>query len=81
MERTGNTEDLGGYIEKNAHLFGMRNYVSSVEKQMKGLREAAIQIRSSDMGAEEKRDSLLAITQAQIAMTASIREIKKSIAQ
>jgi hypothetical protein len=33
------------------------------------------------MGAEEKRDSLLAITQAQIAMTASIREIKKSIAQ
>jgi hypothetical protein len=81
MERTGNSEDLGNYIEKNAHLFGMRNYISSVEKQMKVLREAAIQIRSSDMGSEEKRDSLLAITQAQNAITGNIREIKKSIQQ
>ena len=72
---------MGDYIEKNAYLLGMKGYISSVEKQMKGLREAAIQIRSSDMSPEEKRDSLSAITQAQIAMTASIREIKKSIAQ
>ena len=79
MERSGNTGDLGDYIEKNAHLFGMRKYISSVEKDMKKLREAAIQIRASDMSAEEKRDSLLALTQAQNAMTANIREIKKSI--
>jgi hypothetical protein len=81
MERTGNAEDLGAYMEKNAQLFGMRNYISSVEKQMKVMREAAIQIRSSDMSPEEKRDSLIAITQAQNAMTSSIRELKKSIAQ
>jgi len=81
MERTGNAEDLGAYMEKNAQLFGMRNYISSVEKQMKVMREAAIQIRSSDMSPEEKRDSLMAITQAQNAMTSSIRELKKSIAQ
>ena len=79
MERTGNAEDMGDYVEKNAHLLGMRNYISSVEKQMKTLREAAIQIRSSDMTPEEKRDSLSAITQAQNSMTANIREIKKSI--
>ena len=81
MERTGAGEDLGAYMEKNAQLFGMRSYISSVEKQMKVMREAAIQIRSSDMSAEEKRDSLLAITQAQNAMTSSIRELKKSISQ
>jgi hypothetical protein len=81
MERTGAGEDLGAYMEKNAQLFGMRNYISSVEKQMKVMREAAIQIRSSDMSPEEKRDSLLAITQAQNAMTSSIRDLKKSIAQ
>jgi hypothetical protein len=81
MERTGAGEDLGAYIEKNAQLFGMRNYISSVEKQMKVMREAAVQIRSSDMSAEEKRDSLLAITQAQNAMTSSIRDLKKSISQ
>jgi hypothetical protein len=81
MERTGNAEDLGAYMEKNAQLFGMRGYISSVEKQMKVMREAAIQIRSSDMSSEEKRDSLLAITEAQNAMTSSIRELKKTISQ
>jgi hypothetical protein len=74
-------EDMADYVEKNAHLFGIRNYISSVEKQMKTLREAVIQIRSSDMSAEDKRDTLSAITQAQIAMTSNIREIKKTIAQ
>jgi hypothetical protein len=81
MERTSNVEDMGDYIEKNANLLGMRGYISSVEKQMKMLREAAIQIRSSDMSPEEKRESLSAITEAQNAMTANIREIKKSIQQ
>ena len=81
MERTGNAEGLGDYVEKNAYLLGVKGYISSVEKQMKGLREAAIQIRSSDMSAEEKRDSLSAITQAQNAMTSNIREIKKAITQ
>jgi hypothetical protein len=81
MERTGNSEDLGNYMEKNAQLFGMRSYISSVEKQMKVMREAAIQIRSSDMSSEDKRDSLLAITQAQNSMTSSIRELKKAISQ
>jgi hypothetical protein len=80
MERTSNLEDMGDYIEKNAYLLGMKGYISSVEKQMKVLREAAIQIRSSDMSPEEKRESLSAITEAQNAMTANIREIKKSIA-
>ena len=81
MERTGNVEGMGDYIEKNAYLLGMKGYISSVEKQMKVLREAAIQIRSSDMSPEEKRESLSAITEAQNAMTANIREIKKSIQQ
>ena len=81
MERTSNVADMGDYIEKNAYLLGMKGYISSVEKQMKVLREAAIQIRSSDMSPEEKRESLSSITQAQIAMTANIREIKKSIEQ
>ena len=81
MERTSNAEDMGDYLEKNAHLLGVKSYISSVEKQMKGLREAAIQIRSSNMSAEDKRDALSTITQAQIAMTANIREIKKAIQQ
>jgi hypothetical protein len=79
MEARNNAEDMGDYIEKNAHLLGMKGYISSVEKQMKVLREASIQIRSSDMSADEKMGALLSITEAQNAMTSSIREIKKSI--
>jgi hypothetical protein len=81
MEATGAGEELGVYMEKNAQLFGMRNYISSMEKQMKLMRQATVQIRSSDMSPEEKRDSLAAITQSQNAMTSGIRELKKSIAQ
>ena len=81
MERTGNAQDMGDYYEKNANLLGMRSYISVMESQMKIMREAAIQIRAADMSPEDKRDSLLAITQAQNAMTANIREIKKSISQ
>jgi hypothetical protein len=81
LEKQGNGEDLGNYMEKNAQLFGMRNYISSMEKQMKIMREATIQIRSSGMSAEEKMESLSAITQAQNSMTAGIRQLRKSIAQ
>jgi len=81
LEKQGNGEDLSKYIEENAHLFGMRDYIGSVEKQMKILREAALQIRASNMSSEEKRESLSSITEAQNAMTSSIREIKKVISQ
>jgi hypothetical protein len=81
MEASGNVEDLVKYAEENANLYGMRKYISNVEKDMKKLRETAIQIRSSDMSSEEKRDTLLAITQAQNDITADIRFIKKSISK
>jgi hypothetical protein len=81
MERTGNIDELAKYGEENIHLYGMRSYISSVEKDMKKMREAVIQIRASDMSPEEKRESLSAITQAQNEMTANIRYIKKTISK
>ena len=81
MERTGNIDELAKYGEENIHLYSMRSYISSVEKDMKKMREAAVQIRASDMSPEQKRDELLAITQAQNEMTANIRHIKKIISK
>jgi hypothetical protein len=81
LEAQGRGQEIGEYVGEKGYLLGMKNYISNIEKQMKGLREASVQIRASGMSSEEKRDALLAMTQAQNAMTANIRRIKKSISQ
>ena len=81
MERTGQGKDMAEYIKDHVRIFGMRDYVSSIEKDMKQLREAAVKIRSSSMDADAKRDALLAITKAQNQLTLNVRSIKKSISQ
>jgi hypothetical protein len=79
MERTAQGSEMGAYMKDNARLFGMRDYVSSVEKDMKQLREATVKIRSSSMDPDAKRDALRAITEAQNQLTGRIRALKKSI--
>jgi hypothetical protein len=81
LERTGKYDELSAYAEENAKLYGTRGYISSMEKQMKVLREAALQVNNSSMSAEEKRESLSAINQAQINMTRHIQSIKKILAE
>jgi hypothetical protein len=72
------TEEM---VQENAKLFGSRQYISSMEKQMKVMREAALQINNSSMSAQEKRDSLSAINQAQINMTRHIQSVKKVLSE
>ena len=81
LERTGKYEELSAYVQENAKLFGSRQYISSMEKQMKVMREAALQINNSSMSAVEKRDSLSAINQAQINMTRHIQSVKKVLSE
>ena len=79
MERTAQGAEMGNYIKEHAMMFGMRDYVSSVEKDMKQLREATVKIRSSSMEPDAKRDALRAITEAQNQLTGHIKALKKSI--
>lgn len=79
MERTAQGAEMGAYMKEHARLFGMRDYVSSVEKDMKQLREATVKIRSSAMDPDAKRDALRAITEAQNQLTSNIRALKKTI--
>ena len=79
MERTAQGAEMGNYIKEHAMMFGMRDYVSSVEKDMKQLREATVKIRSSSMDPDAKRDALRAITEAQNQLTGHIKALKKSI--
>jgi hypothetical protein len=81
LERTGKFEELTAYGQENAKLFSTRHYISAMEKQMKTMREAALQINNSSMSAEEKREALSAVNQAQINMTRHIQGLKKMLAE
>lgn len=81
LERTGRYDELSVYAQENAKMFASRQYISSMEKQMKTLREAALQINNSSMSATEKRDALSTINQAQINMTRHIQGIKKIVSE
>jgi hypothetical protein len=81
LERTGKFEELTAYGQENAKLFSTRHYISAMEKQMKTMREAALQINNSSMSSEEKREALSAVNQAQINMTRHIQGLKKMLAE
>jgi uncharacterized protein (UPF0305 family) len=68
-------------MQKNAAMFAAQDYVKAVESDMKALREALIQVRSSDMSGEEKRDAISELNEAQNQLTSQIRLFKKEISK
>jgi hypothetical protein len=80
LEKTNESDEYLEYLEQNIGTFSIKDYVSDTEKVMKTLREAKVAIRSSTMTADEKRDALTEIGQAENAVTSQIQEIKKMVA-
>jgi hypothetical protein len=80
LEKAGNYEEMGEYMKDNMRVLASKEYISALEKEMKSFREVASMIRNSRMSGDEKRDALLAVTQAQNKLTGNIQEIKKMIA-
>jgi uncharacterized protein (UPF0305 family) len=68
-------------MQKNAAMFAAQDYVKAIESDMKALREALIQVRSSDMSGEEKRDAISELNEAQNQLTSQIRLFKKEISK
>jgi hypothetical protein len=81
LERTGKIEDIEAYMTKNAAMFAAQDYVKAVESDMKALREALVQVRSSDMSGAEKRDAISELTEAQNQLTSQIKLFKKEISK
>jgi hypothetical protein len=48
-----------------------------MEKTMKELRDYKTLVRSSDMGADDKRDALTSVGQMENALTSNIQDLKK----
>jgi len=81
LEKTGNYQDIGEYMQENAGLLATDDYVKSMDKSMKDLQNEATIVRSSGMSADEKRDALKAIGEAQNALTANVQYLKKMMSE
>lgn len=79
LERTMNFEDLSQYNQDAVKMLATADLVKSMDKDMKELNNFMVQIRSSPIDSDEKRDLLRAINQAQNNMVANIKLIKKSM--
>ena len=79
LERTMNFEDFAKYNTDVVKTLATADLVKSMDKDMKELNNFAVQVRSSPMDSDQKRDLLRAINQAQNNMTANIKLIKKSM--
>jgi hypothetical protein len=81
LERTARPEEFAQFVQDNIGTLAVKDYVSDLEKSMKELRDMRSMIQFSQMSAEEKRDALLTINQAENNLTKNIGTIKKAISE
>jgi hypothetical protein len=79
--RAGDPKEFEEFMERNAGLLATKQYVSNIEKTMKGMREMRKMVDGAQMTADEKRDTLIAIGQAENDLTQNIQTVKKMISE
>jgi hypothetical protein len=79
LERAGQGEDLAEYTRENAKMLMTRDFISSMDKDIKEVNEMAMAVRNSPMSPEAKRDALTALNRASSAMTAKIQNVRKAV--
>jgi hypothetical protein len=79
--RAGSPEEFEEFMERNAGLLASKQYVASIEKTMKGMREMRKMVDGAQMTADEKEETLTAIGQAENDMTQNIQTVKKMISE
>ena len=82
LQRTGNSDDLRPYLEENKKLYALKNYVATLDTTMKQLNQAGKMINASKtMTADEKREALDRLHEAQLRLTARVRILRKDYEQ
>jgi hypothetical protein len=79
LERTGKGEDLGEYTRENAKMLMTRDFISSMDKDIKEINDMVSAVRNSPMSPEAKRDTLTALNKASNALTANIQSVRKAV--
>ena len=78
LERTGDMEGMREYLEGKGKVYLLKDYVRSLENDMKQIREARRVINESkDKPADEKREYLDRLHDMEIQLTQNIRAIRK----
>jgi hypothetical protein len=77
LEKTSNFEEMGKYNEETLKVLASKEFISDMERDMKELREMSVFVRSSTLSPDDKRDMLMSITDAENAMTANVKYLRK----
>ena len=71
-------DKLEGYLKDNENTYMLKDFVSSIEKDMKQIREYRNAVNADkDMGGDEKRAILDELHEYEIALTSDIKAIRK----
>jgi hypothetical protein len=79
LERTAKGEDLAEYTTENAKLLMTRDFISSMDKDLKEINDMVVAVRNSPMSPESKRDIQTNLTRAANALTANIQNVRKAV--
>jgi hypothetical protein len=79
LERTGNIEALQDYLKENGQVLGMKDYIRSLDKDMKSLRESRMAINMSRMEPDQKREALDSLRRAEISLTERIGLLRSNL--
>jgi hypothetical protein len=79
LERTGNIEALQEYLKDNGQVLGMKDYIRSLDKDMKSLRESRMAINMSRMEPDQKREALDSLRRAEISLTERIGLLRSNL--
>jgi hypothetical protein len=81
LEKSSKPEEYADYVQNNAGVLAVKDYVSDMDKTMTQIREMRRLIQNGPMASTEKRDALTALGQAEINLTANIQTLKKEISK
>jgi hypothetical protein len=79
LERTGNIEALQDYLKDNGQVLGIKDYIRSLDKDMKSLRESRMAINMSRMEPDQKREALDSLRRAEISLTERIGLLRSNL--
>jgi hypothetical protein len=81
LEASHQYAELSEFQQDNLHLLATKSYVLTLNKRMTELQSQKKLIQNTQMDSEVKRDALLAITQAQNAITSNTKTLRKMMSE
>ena len=81
LEASHQYSELAEYQQDNLHLLATKEYVKTLNSRMTELQGYKKQIQNSQIEPDDKRDALLALTQAQNAIASNTKTLRKMMSE